>query len=56
MELVKKIDGHVHCDMWNGHELISFYGSRCATPEQVREMYDEHGIEKGVLLPQCTPE
>jgi len=56
MELVKKIDIHVHTDMWGGNELPRQNGDRFATPEELRAFFDKAGIEKGVLLPSVSPE
>ena len=48
MELVKKIDIHVHTQRVPGiPSPVS--GSRPATPKQLRQMYDQLGIEKGVI-------
>ncbi len=55
MKILPKIDIHVHCVP---EPLIRQpNGDTFPTPEQVRAMYDVHGIEKGVLLPDgCYPE
>lgn len=54
--LVKKIDVHIHTDMWNGNEIPRYDGTRFATPEELIDMYDKLGIEKGILLPCMSPE
>lgn len=49
MQTVKKIDIHVHTSesAW----LTRLPDSRYATPEELIEMYDMIGVEKGVILP-----
>ena len=49
MELVKKIDIHVHTteSTW----LARLPASRYATPTEIMDIYDAYGVEKGVLLP-----
>jgi len=56
MEKIKKIDIHIHTDMYGGREIPRFDGNGFATPVQIRELYDQMGIEKGVLLPCVSPE
>ena len=48
MKLVKKIDIHVHT---SPSKWIAYGGYAFATPEELIEMYDNLGIEMGVLLP-----
>ena len=52
--LVKKIDIHVHTSesMWPSGML----GARYATPEELIHIYDQIGVEKGLLLPMITNE
>ena len=54
MKLVKKIDIHVHTTeaTW----LSRLPSARYATPTELIEMYDQIGIEKGVILPNITVE
>ena len=56
MEKVKKIDIHVH-------SVLSKIGcphndgiNHFTTPDELRKMYDDLGIEKGVQLPLSSPE
>lgn len=52
--LVKKIDIHVHT---SESKWPSFLGeARYATPEELIEIYDKIGVEKGVLLPMILTE
>ena len=56
MELVKKIDIHVHV----AREQILFHPpflkNHTCSALQLIEMYDELGVEKGVILPWVSPE
>ena len=54
VELVKKIDLHVHTRRRNGP--VRRNGTNYATPEQLCAMYDLIGVEKGVILPSVSPE
>lgn len=54
MELVKKIDSHIHTSRVPG--VLRPNGQTFASPEHICKMYDQLGIEKGVLLPGVTPE
>ena len=48
------IDFHVHsCKM---RLVTQLDGGRFPTPEELLEMFDERGIDKGVLLPLSSPE
>ena len=49
-KIVKKIDMHVHASEsgWPAFEA----GIAFATPEELIEMYDQLGVEMGVLLPE----
>lgn len=53
-EKLMKIDIHSHTGMWNP----SYIQPECAlaTPEDMRESYIEHGVDKGILLPLISPE
>jgi uncharacterized protein len=51
---MKKIDIHVHSTVRRG--LLRTNGTTYATPEELREIYDRLGIERGVNLPSCIPE
>jgi predicted TIM-barrel fold metal-dependent hydrolase len=42
--------------MWNGTEIKRYSGDTYATPEIIKKKYDELGIEKGILLPEVSPE
>lgn len=48
MKLVKKIDIHVHT---SESKWLAYAGNAFATPEELIKMYDDLGIELGVLLP-----
>ena len=52
---MKKIDVHVHSNMW-----VDLQGNsdiiRSASPKELRETYDKLNIEKGILLPIVSPE
>lgn len=54
MRTVKKIDIHVHTSesAW----LTRLPASRYATPVELIEMYDQIGVEKGVILPSIQVE
>ena len=54
MELVKKIDIHVHTTRKLGPKRLD--GTNYALPDQLCWMYDQVGIERGVLLPEISPE
>ena len=54
--LVKKIDIHVHSCLKRGTPRFHGDFSDYTTPGELRPMYDELGIEKGVQLPTITPE
>ena len=47
-KLVKKIDSHVHT---SESKWLAYGGSSFATPSELIEMYDQIGVERGVLLP-----
>lgn len=49
-----KIDIHVHTVLKRG--LPRLNGSHFATPDELRSMYDEIGVEMGVLLPAAAPD
>lgn len=51
---MKKIDIHAHTSMWENSQIRP--GVAFATPEQIKEAYDEIGIDKGFLLPLLSPE
>ena len=53
---VKKIDIHVHSMENYGMSFYRSNGETYATPEEVRRMYDDMGIEWGILLPELNPE
>ena len=56
MEELRKIDIHAHAvfsELTPPHKAT---GMRFPLPEQLMEMYDRLGIEKGVLLPLVSPE
>lgn len=52
---LKKIDIHVHSLLKKGIERPRA-GGTFATPQELCAMYDQLGIEKGVLLPVVSPE
>lgn len=54
MELVKKIDIHVHSSAsgWISHPPADRY----ATPEELLHIYDTIGVEKGTILPEINVE
>ena len=51
---VKKIDIHVHSVAF--HSCPRLDGSDYTTPDELREIYDKIGVEKGVQLPGTNPE
>ncbi len=51
---MKKIDIHVHSIKRRG--ILRYTGDTFATASELVEMYDQLGIEKGVLLPLISPE
>ena len=53
MKRLKKIDIHVHSNKTPGIPRNAA-GDTFATPEELRAMYDQIGVEKGVLLPSVT--
>lgn len=53
--ILKKIDIHVHSILEPGIERVGT-GGTFATPAQLREMYDQIGVEKGVILPAYSPD
>lgn len=54
-EEMKKIDIHVHTRARRGLTRIGTQ-STYATPEELIDMYDRIGVEKGVILPSGSPE
>ena len=52
---MKKIDMHVHSILKKGVERLNG-GGWFTTPDELRAMYDQLGIEKGVQLPVHAPE
>jgi predicted TIM-barrel fold metal-dependent hydrolase len=59
--MIKKIDIHVHSRKEMKGALVAGVqrlngGGTYATPNELRKMYDQIGVEKGVLLPSNTPE
>ena len=56
MEKILKFDIHIHADLNGGIEIPRFDGDKLATPEQLRDMYEKLGIDRGVLLPEVAPE
>lgn len=54
MNTVKKIDIHVHTT--ESEWLTRLPNGRYATPEELIEIYDKIGVEKGVLLPNIQVE
>ena len=53
-KLVKKIDIHVHTTPYRMVDRSG--GGTFATPTELRSMYDQINVEKGVLLPEVAPE
>ena len=51
---IKKIDMHVHTHFSGGPERLR--GGTWPTPEEVRVVYDNLGIEKGVQMSRVAPE
>lgn len=49
MKILPKIDIHIHAVP---DRFIRQFNVGLATPDEIREMYDAHGIEGGVLLPE----
>lgn len=59
--MIKKIDIHVHTRKERAGRLANPIrrlngGSLYATPSELRKMYDQIGVEKGVILPSNNPE
>ena len=54
METFRKIDLHVHSQTAGGPQRLR--GGTWPTPEEVRTVYDEIGIERGVEMPREAPE
>ncbi len=54
MKRLPKIDIHVHTIKYPG--LTREGGDTFATPEQLIDMYDQIGVEKGVILPEICME
>lgn len=54
MQLVKKIDIHAHTTRILGPARAN--GTNHVLPEQLLDMYDKIGVEKGNLLPLVSPE
>ncbi len=55
MEKIKKIDIHVHTRMYKSIARPT-NGAHYASPLEIREKYDNWGIEKGVILPGINNE
>jgi len=54
MQLLKKIDIHVHTAT---RQILPVWATaRRALPHELREIYDQFNIEKGVILPSAAPE
>ena len=53
MEKIRKIDIHAHSVLNGQYELPSHTG---LSPEDLITLYDELGVEKGILLPITSPE
>ena len=53
MEKIKKIDAHAHAILFAQYEYPKHL---TVTPEQLIDLYDKVGVEKGVLLPITSPE
>lgn len=51
---MKKIDIHAHATMWENTQIRP--GISMASPEQIKNIYDELDIDKGFLLPLISPE
>ena len=51
---MKKIDIHAHTTMWENIQIRP--GISIASPEQIKESYNELGIDKGFILPLISPE
>jgi predicted TIM-barrel fold metal-dependent hydrolase len=49
----KKIDIHIHTRAWKGIERDG--GGTYASPEEIRDMYGQIGVKKGVILPGVGP-
>lgn len=54
MPMPKKIDIHVHTMAYKG--LERFGGGTYASPEEIREIYSQIGVSKGVILPGVNPD
>lgn len=57
MEIVKKIDIHVHASKAEYHSLFpSWISHRVCSGEELIHIYDQIGVEKAVILPWVSPE
>jgi predicted TIM-barrel fold metal-dependent hydrolase len=54
MSIPLKIDIHIHTRAYKGIER--FGGGTYASPEEIREMYNQIGVSKGVILPGVNPD
>lgn len=54
MKILKKIDIHVHSGLEKGCPRLP--DGDFTTPDELRAMYDQIGVEKGVELPLVSPE
>jgi hypothetical protein len=54
MATQKKIDIHIHTIAYKGIER--FGGGTFASPDEIREMYKQIGVSKGVILPVVNPD
>jgi len=54
MELIKKIDIHVHCTDVKGPERLR--GQTWPVPSELREIYDQYNIEYGFEMSRSAPE
>lgn len=53
---IKKIDIHAHATPFIEYAPIWNEGTAWISPEELIEIYDKAGVEKGVLLPLTSPE
>ena len=54
--VLKKLDVHVHVQLEHEYPIYMRQGATPLTCDELREMYDRTGVEKGLALPGVSPE
>ena len=54
--VLKKLDVHVHVQLEHEYPVYMRQGATPLTCDELREMYDRTGVEKGLALPGVSPE